>query len=433
MFHIATIIVMGAIARQYEAFSRLLSVKVGILATMTVGSMVLIFSTTDSPVSLPALVFSSLLIGVGTGGWLVCWCESFVAIPAQRRDTSVTALGILVSILLFAVLSFVPLLALRVITVLLPFASLALSVLSFREMDYSLPQLDKEDSRLSPRLVAFCLVYSIPLGYFALSSSGGFAGGNGQWLTVILPAFIFIVIVLILDRLILNRFQTTNVLHIIIPISIGGLLLTAMFGESTTTLSGILIYSSQQLIIIMFYTQFAAIARSGKMKPAKAFAIGVSATDAGYVLGMLLGEVSLAVLPRFMTQVTLAIVYLLALFGLVLLPKMLNREERGFVQTPAQTKAHTSTGQGYGFQQHPSSETTLNQIVERYSISLREKEMLGYILTGKSVPAIAAESFLSRNTVKTHMSHIYSKLGVHSRDELILFFEEYEQSRMNSH
>ena len=38
---------------------------------------------------------------------------------------------------------------------------------------------------------------------------------------------------------------------------------------------------------------------------------------------------------------------------------------------------------------------------------------------GQSNPDIAAEMFLSRNTVQTHVSHILAKLGARSRVEIV--------------
>lgn len=51
-------------------------------------------------------------------------------------------------------------------------------------------------------------------------------------------------------------------------------------------------------------------------------------------------------------------------------------------------------------------------------LSARESEVLLYLARGMSVPRIEKELFISGNTVKTHVRHIYRKLGIHSRDEL---------------
>jgi LuxR family maltose regulon positive regulatory protein len=49
----------------------------------------------------------------------------------------------------------------------------------------------------------------------------------------------------------------------------------------------------------------------------------------------------------------------------------------------------------------------------------RELEVLRLLTTGLSGPEISAEIGVSLNTVKTHVKHIYSKLGAHSRYEAV--------------
>jgi LuxR family transcriptional regulator, maltose regulon positive regulatory protein len=52
-------------------------------------------------------------------------------------------------------------------------------------------------------------------------------------------------------------------------------------------------------------------------------------------------------------------------------------------------------------------------------LSQSEVRVLRYLPTKLSVPEIADELFLSVNTVKTHMRHVYDKLGVHRRHEAV--------------
>ena len=49
------------------------------------------------------------------------------------------------------------------------------------------------------------------------------------------------------------------------------------------------------------------------------------------------------------------------------------------------------------------------------SLSLRELEVLGLVSQGLSNDEVARELFLSRATVKSHLVHVYEKLGVDSR------------------
>ena len=55
----------------------------------------------------------------------------------------------------------------------------------------------------------------------------------------------------------------------------------------------------------------------------------------------------------------------------------------------------------------------------REPLSQSETRVLRYLPTKLSVPEIADELYVSVNTVKTHMRHLYDKLGVHRRHEAV--------------
>ena len=53
------------------------------------------------------------------------------------------------------------------------------------------------------------------------------------------------------------------------------------------------------------------------------------------------------------------------------------------------------------------------------SLTKGETRVLRYLPTHMGAPEIAAELYLSPNTVKTHLQHLYRKLGAHSRQEAV--------------
>jgi LuxR family maltose regulon positive regulatory protein len=55
----------------------------------------------------------------------------------------------------------------------------------------------------------------------------------------------------------------------------------------------------------------------------------------------------------------------------------------------------------------------------RESLSDSEKRILRYLPTHLSAPEIAGELYLSVHTVKSHMYHLYAKLGTHQRAETV--------------
>ncbi|HET6301365.1 LuxR C-terminal-related transcriptional regulator [Microbacterium sp.] len=52
-------------------------------------------------------------------------------------------------------------------------------------------------------------------------------------------------------------------------------------------------------------------------------------------------------------------------------------------------------------------------------LTTRELELLGYLPSRLTIPGIAARCYVSTNTIKTHLGHIYRKLGVQSRDAAV--------------
>ncbi len=67
----------------------------------------------------------------------------------------------------------------------------------------------------------------------------------------------------------------------------------------------------------------------------------------------------------------------------------------------------------------PVQEAISARMGERYGLTPREREVLSCLLEGRSYEGVGRTLFISSSTVKTHVKHIYEKVGVKSRDELI--------------
>lgn len=64
-------------------------------------------------------------------------------------------------------------------------------------------------------------------------------------------------------------------------------------------------------------------------------------------------------------------------------------------------------------------EDWLLQLAEDARLTEREREVFGLLARGRNARYIQETLVVSYNTVKTHVSHVYAKLGVHSQQELI--------------
>ena len=61
------------------------------------------------------------------------------------------------------------------------------------------------------------------------------------------------------------------------------------------------------------------------------------------------------------------------------------------------------------------SEIRIRRTSDTPALTDREREILNMIAAGKSLPEIAKELYLGVTTVKTHVQHLYEKLGVSDR------------------
>ena len=61
----------------------------------------------------------------------------------------------------------------------------------------------------------------------------------------------------------------------------------------------------------------------------------------------------------------------------------------------------------------------VSEVTASYGLTGRESEILFLLAQGKKPAQIENQLYVASSTVKTHVKHIYQKLGIHSRDEML--------------
>lgn len=75
-----------------------------------------------------------------------------------------------------------------------------------------------------------------------------------------------------------------------------------------------------------------------------------------------------------------------------------------------------------------SQQERLLQLGREYNLSNRELELLPLLFGGKSYQQISKEKFISVSTVKVHKHRIFTKLGIHSDDDLRKILEAHKRT-----
>lgn len=93
---------------------------------------------------------------------------------------------------------------------------------------------------------------------------------------------------------------------------------------------------------------------------------------------------------------------------------------------PSPTEAAARPGQAPAAAASPQAEFIARRcqaLSEQYGLTRREGEILGLLVRGRSKAHIAEAFIISENTVRGHVKHIYAKLGIHNKQELLDLFE----------
>lgn len=82
--------------------------------------------------------------------------------------------------------------------------------------------------------------------------------------------------------------------------------------------------------------------------------------------------------------------------------------------------------------EHTRFKTRCRVMSQQYGLSPRESEVLYFLVKGRNARHIEGQLFISNRTVKTHINHIYRKVGVHTQQELIDHFDTTDHGQFMS-
>lgn len=143
--------------------------------------------------------------------------------------------------------------------------------------------------------------------------------------------------------------------------------------------------------------------------PAKILGLGLAANVFGVLLGALIAAAaaSFGISSNGMAMVALIVVCIT--FSLIpLLNSYLSRLLKNCAFFIALTELP-----------EPAQKKTAEQLAEIAGLTRREIQVTAFLMKGYTYKLIADELDLSENTVKSHVSHIYNKLGVNNKSELL--------------
>lgn len=177
-----------------------------------------------------------------------------------------------------------------------------------------------------------------------------------------------------------------------------------------------LLYAGSECFDALMWFALASIGARNKVNALAVFAWGRAASSAGLLCGATVGHAVNATPDPLTVSVGIAVVLFLfvAMNFTVLKPFGFQATIDGVQSVEPVAVPPASVGL-------PEKSAA---VAARYRLTPRETELLELLAHGRNGPFIQEKLVLSRNTVKTHVSNIYGKLGVHSQQELIDLVEQ---------
>ena len=424
------------------------------------GSACLIAAMYVSAITLVLVAGGGVLLGIGCAGMFMLWQRYFASLPSAEGNLRLIV-GTAIAPLIYFGLYLVPI-ALTVFLIPLVFVPLCglCIALSVREMHIDQPMFEdvpQQHPRVYRRVVSDYWRNALCVGSLAFASGviRGIALLHEEIGAVVnsasmLGSLVSAVVLLVLWYRMSFRFGLTSVFRVVYPLIVTGFLLLPFLGAGYLNLFAALTYMVFSLVQMLMMMQCAQISRDRGINPVFIYGFfgGVAyiMQSGGFLLGWVSDFISVdgrawlffvAMVSSYVLGLTL-----LAATGTLFKPLVakgtVTMEPIEFLANgePRQQKAakgakakadkpaakrrrnRPSASEDAGVIRDRTSKQCL-VLQEAHGLSTRETEVMELIARGNSMASIAERLVISENTVRTHAKHIYTKLDIHRRQELL--------------
>lgn len=230
---------------------------------------------------------------------------------------------------------------------------------------------------------------------------------NYPFLAILLVGALFICLVLVLGK----RFDTLFIYRLSLPIMVAGFVILTLFMDHLTVMSIAVVTVGYEFFDVLFWALLVGVVRRGGRLPVFVFGWGVGSTYLGMAFGTMLSRAAVA--PIVSGAMDISAFSLMSILVLVVLVVLVLPE--GTISKASSLNRHrvAKLASDEGLAQRCAV------VAKRYDLTPRERDVLVLLARGRTLGVVARELNIAEGTARTHMGHIYTKLGVHKQQELI--------------
>lgn len=437
-------LLMFALGRYHPATDELAGRRLGIFSTVCFVAATVVIFFRASTMTIVADCLSGFLVGCGLVVGYATWFVTFSSFPKDRIRASLIYAAI-VGLVAHTVMMYLPSLPrLATILVLALLSALCLRFATIDERSYGGMPSDGDPSTGKPiffrkdgtgvgqkgmrpwsnlktspveSTVATVLltgitgfIYGIAAMVF-LNMVGEFVPAPYMILNGLVARACAVAVFCILLSLLHEKLSLAAAYRVAFPLAVAGFLLLPFLGEAYGFVLDFFVAVFYQYVELILFYVLATRPPAGQRLALSgiAFAIFWTGVNSGLLLGTWLTGATVEQFVR-LTAIGMIATYFLAM-GLFFLLK----------DRDTQNKRDDSLRDA--IEEVSDFQTVCNDVGRKYNLSKREAQMFSYLVRGRSSTYICDELYLSRNTVKSYIKSLYAKLDIHSKQELLDFFE----------
>lgn len=211
-----------------------------------------------------------------------------------------------------------------------------------------------------------------------------------------------------------DRFQFGHLYRVVFLIGLTSILLVPLAESGFVPVAGyVCSVTMYQLVFLFMWVIVASVFRSSPDAGARFFSLAYGCWSLGSLGGALASRFLAGSAPANQVEFIVFVAALAAAVGYAAI--FTERDANDLVQIMPLR------------QRRPFKEKCL-AVAKQYKLTPRETEIATLIAQGRDSAHIEQKLFLSRSTVQTHRMHIYQKLDIHSRQELLDVIEQVDEN-----
>lgn len=435
------------------------------VASMTLGIVLL---EIPAPVDDESLLqgVAGIISSFGTAIFTVLWGRHYSQLDPARIEKMATS-SLIVSFVCYALILVVPNIFSIVLICCLPFFSAACLLFTDNASSSEQGKSSKESSindsvssfgNLSvPSFIRFGLgvigATTVVSLFWAFINQGLIPTPDGSLTISLLSGLLAAVLI----EIYLVRFSRSlnlgTLYRWILPLIAIGCSLLLIPSPTALVMSCCFINAAQALLNLTTFVYFAELSQHANASAIRVFALGRSFLEGGFLVGMLLNPIA-CILKNFVGSYQGVLFIALTIFIILVMMSIANQdrltltlenEDTSRSQTHGSIANNIKLGETAHSSEHPNSitsdtektvlsteqqdkphatisfEMACEQVADSFGLTKREREILPYLAQGYSLPYIRNELYISQSTIDTHVRHIYKKMDLHSKEELITY------------